>query len=273
MKVLTRYDLAAGGGDAIKKRFLEENRNRRHLTPMSYAVVSRALYEMEIGTGHSDAELKQRIAEKFKINPKTLERWWALLGLPIELQSLIERKELPQQLGLELLDYAEPQEIQELVELARSSPAEVVKQHARQIVNERKPAKPRKEMPPDHVLQQFLESGLDMAVQYEAIAKIVRRDLGERKQMLYCLRRLKYAELVVPLMLDIVTKSERLEADELDFRPTVGRSTIADVLKGPDLLEDVGRASQLMPKRTLPPLKLRPAKKLLPLKLRKQPAA
>jgi hypothetical protein len=78
-EVVVRYDLAADGGDAIKKRFLEENRNRRHLTPMAYAKVSRDIYDAEVGTNYSDADLKQRIAEKFKVDTRTLERWWALL--------------------------------------------------------------------------------------------------------------------------------------------------------------------------------------------------
>lgn len=274
-EVLVRYDLAANGEDAIKKRFLEENRNRRHLTPMAYAKVSRDIYDSKVGSNQSYADLKQQIAEKFKVDPRTLERWWALLDLPAELHSLIERKQLPQQLGQQLLDYAESQEIQELVELARSGSPDEVKRRARGIVKLRIPPKPRKEKPPKDVLRQWSELSLDMTIHYEAIAELVRQDLGERQKMLYYFRRLKQADLVVQQLLAIVNKSDRLEADELEYRPAIGRRTIPEFMQKTKLDSPPGLDSKAQPPsmRSPPPLQLKPAKKPPPLKLQKRPPA
>ena len=49
---------------------------------MAFAAVSRGLYELEIGTRKSDEELKQQIAQQYRVSTKTLDRWWALLDLP-----------------------------------------------------------------------------------------------------------------------------------------------------------------------------------------------
>lgn len=274
-EVVVRYDLAAEGADAIKRRFLEENRNRRHLTPMAFAAVSRGLYELEIGTRQSDEELKQQIALQYRVSTKTLDRWWALLDLPIELQCLIERKELPQQLGQQLLDYVEPKEIQELVELARSGSPEEVKRRAREIVKERLPVKPRKEKSPEDILMQWLELSFDMTIHYEEIEEILRQNLGELKQILYYYRRARQAELAVQRVLDIVKKNDRLDSDDLEYRPTLGRSSIEDFVeaRGADSSGAADSIAQPSAKRTLPPLKLKPAKKLPPLKLQKRPPA
>jgi hypothetical protein len=179
--------------------------------------------------------------------------------LPSELYALIERKELPQQLGQQLLDYAKPEEIQELVKLARSSSPGEVKRRAREIVEERMPPKPLKEKPPEKVFSQFLEICLDMYTDYEAIAELVRQDLGERQQMLLYLRRFKQAEFVAQLLLSIVETSDRLEPDELEYQPSLRRISFKEFLAARriSLTPDTGPAAQPEAKQSLPPLKLR----------------
>jgi hypothetical protein len=196
------------------------------------------------------------------------------LDLPIELLSLVECKKLTQQLGQQLLDYAEPTEMQELVELARSGPPEAVKIRAREVVKGRIPPKALKEMRPDQVLQEFLEISVDMTIHYDAIAEIVRRDLGNREQMIFYHRRLKEAELGVRVLLSIIEASDRLTADDLAFhRPTLGRGSLEGVLQAMRAIcsDDAALNPQAEPKPKLPPLKLTPAKKLPPLKLQKRP--
>jgi hypothetical protein len=285
MEVVVRYDLAAEGPEAIKRRFLEENLNRRHLTPMAFAAVSRGLYELGIGTNQSDEQLKQQIAQQYRVITKTLERWWALLDLPIELQSLIERKQLPQGLGQQLLDYAEPQEIEELVELIRSGSPEEVERRARELLKPRIPDKSPKERPPEEIFVEFLESSVATLAEYEAIEDLVRRKLGDYGQMRRWLWQLRKAEFVVQRLLELVKTSDRLTPDDLEFLPTLGRSSIQELKtrKAASLAAD-GPTAQPKPKRTLvpvklvaaknlPPLKLTPAKKLPQLKLKKRPPA
>lgn len=230
VEVLVRYDLAAQGEDAVEHRLVEANLDRRHLTPIEFARTSKALLERCSDGKTKMNRLLESIARKFGVSRITLERSWSLLDLPIELQRIVDRKELSRQLGQQLLDFATPDEIEELRQVAVEGGS--VKKRAKQILYGRLPAKGRKPPTPEQALKAFETAIVDFFCCYDSIAQHVRSNLQEREVMVALLGRLRLAELAVPLLLEIVCQSPKLEQDVINLRPTLERQPIDVALAG-----------------------------------------
>lgn len=255
MEMYVRYDLAARGEDAIEHRLIEANANRRHQSQMEIARCTLAMYKLEGGNSErSKAELKESIAARFDKSPKTLERLWPLLELPIELQRLVDRKKIPLGLAHQILDFATAEEIEIM---RRKTVAGIpIKDFARQLLRDRIPPTPTKEPPPAATLERFLDASLRAASQHNEICDLLRNNLRGRRLMLRCLTPLRVLKLMVPEWLEIALQSDRLVQEDLERPVTLGK-----------------RTEKVNEKKPTPPLKLRPAKPLPPLKLVKPPAA
>ncbi|QDU29426.1 hypothetical protein ETAA8_45360 [Anatilimnocola aggregata] len=265
VEVLVRYDLAAQGKQAIERRLLEANLNRRQLTVMEFARVTKAMHETEARTiPLSNAKLLNSIAGKFNVSRKTLERSWALLELPIELQRLVDNKRLTQQLAQQILDYATPAETEELRQL--SIQGGNVKKRAQKLLQSRLPNQGRKPPSPTELLEQFLESSHGVAYYFGVIVQLIQENIGERPEMLKYLAGLRRAELIVPRLLDIVTHSAKLDPDDIAERPTLGKKSMAEIVTEMATALDAARYP-----KTTQPAQSPPAEKPL-LILKRNPA-
>jgi len=91
--VLVRYDLADASRNQVEREFLEDNLYRRQLDPLAKARVALRLAEMErqVGPGETSAEregdLRDRVGKAIGMSGRNLDRYWALLKAPAEVQA------------------------------------------------------------------------------------------------------------------------------------------------------------------------------------------
>ncbi|WP_425613657.1 ParB/RepB/Spo0J family partition protein [Anatilimnocola sp. NA78] len=170
VQVKVRYDLAALGEVAIERRLLQANLNRRHLTVTEFARVTFNEFQLRKPTKGEQLKLKRSIAEQYNINVKTLERIWRLLDLPLELQRLVDVKKLKQRVALALLNYATPDEIEELRVLAvKEGP---VGRQADRLVATREPEKLRK-IDPRKILNSSAIAAADIHLHLAKLAEFI----------------------------------------------------------------------------------------------------
>ena len=103
-----REDLEAEGDAAVERRLIEDNLNRRQLSPLARARSVLGLYELEKGRSKADLspgekdDARDRIGKLIGMSGKNLERYWAILKMPTEIQMAVERG-LPMTLALKLV--------------------------------------------------------------------------------------------------------------------------------------------------------------------------
>lgn len=167
VQVKVRYDLAALGEEAIERRLLQANLNRRQLTVTEFARVSFNEYQLGKAKKGQQLKLKRSIAEQFNISPKTLERIWRLLKLPLELQRLVDVKKLKMRVALALLKYATPDEIEELRKLAVEGGP--VGRRANKLIARREPLRLRK-IDPRKILNTSVLTAADLHLHLPKLA-------------------------------------------------------------------------------------------------------
>ena len=127
-----RDDLEKAGDVAIDKRLIEDNLNRRQMTPLAVARCYLHLREMERDgwNAREDAEgdLRDHLADRFNLSGRQLDRYAKMLDAPIEIQRAFERGELGQNqvLAVVKLDADEQHEIAKCIEDGEA-PVDVVK--------------------------------------------------------------------------------------------------------------------------------------------------
>jgi ParB/RepB/Spo0J family partition protein len=133
-------DLAKQGAAAIEARLIEDNLHRRQLSKLAIARCYLALKEaaLENGDDREDAkeDLRDHLAERFKMSGKQLERYVKMLDAPIPVQLAFEGGELSQKevLAVVELDSDRQQQIAEQIE-GGEVPKEVVKPHVQRQRN------------------------------------------------------------------------------------------------------------------------------------------
>ncbi|WP_145098490.1 ParB/RepB/Spo0J family partition protein [Anatilimnocola aggregata] len=265
IEVKVRYDLDSQGDAAIKVRLIEANLNRRHLPPLEELGLT---IEAQRGRGEEveKDKLLKEVGERRNVKRVTMERYWDLMALPLELRRLVDRKKLSQQVGQAILDHATEAETEELRQLAISGGN--VKKRARELLEARLPEKQRQPPTPEEALDRFLVASLDVAVYFKPIKRFIEENIGDRLKVFTWFRRSKDAELVVPLLMSLISRSPRLDAEDREYRPTLGKQSLTDVIAKVAAAHKAARNAEIEE-----PASLRPAKKLPPLILPKNPAA
>ena len=267
LEVIVRHDLVAEGEPAVERRLIQANHNRRHLTPLEFARISKAMAALGGESTFGGAASIDEIAKQFNVSRRTLERAQALLDLPLELQREVDKKKLTRQLAQQLLSFASAEEIEALRQLAVNGGN--VKQRARKLLAGRIPPHVRKPPPPAEVLERFLNASVDLYCCFADVSQLIQANLPDRAPTLLAMRRLRYAELIVPILLERVTSSSRLDAEEIEARPTLKRESLdAQIAKIAAKLKGIPAKNQPTKKLILPLVAAKPR-----LQLRKVPAA
>ncbi len=129
-----RYDLAKQGDDAVERRLIAANFNRRQLGPLDKARCYRRLLELERNkprrNGELRGELRDYLAKQFGFSGRNLERWAKLLDTPLEIQRAVTEKKLKLEVGVDVAGL--PKQTQE--EIARAirkgvEPRQAVAEH------------------------------------------------------------------------------------------------------------------------------------------------
>jgi len=92
-----RDDLVAQGDEAVERRFIESNFNRRQLTPLEQARCYRKLKQMQktkYGQPNVSGELRDYLAKQFDMSGRNMDRWEKLLNAPREVQDAVGQKKL-----------------------------------------------------------------------------------------------------------------------------------------------------------------------------------
>lgn len=104
-----RTDLEADGPDAVKRRLLEANLNRRQLGMIEQAkhyqellLIERKRESRFADHGDVKGNLRDLVAERFGVSGRTLDRWLLLLTLPVAIQQAVEGERLALTLALKL---------------------------------------------------------------------------------------------------------------------------------------------------------------------------
>jgi len=100
IEVIVRTDLESQGCDAIERRLIEDNLNRRHLDPLSVARCLKALdslYKPDPDPVKRQArpDLLDAICQQLQMSPKNASRYLHLLKAPLAVQYAFSRGELP----------------------------------------------------------------------------------------------------------------------------------------------------------------------------------
>lgn len=97
---VVRDDLATAGDDAVEARFVEDNFNRRQLSPLARARCIQRLMELEQGVAQGGLDwvkkedLKQRIATRMGLSPRSVDRYLLVLKAPTSVQMAFDRGDL-----------------------------------------------------------------------------------------------------------------------------------------------------------------------------------
>ena len=127
-----REDLARKGDAAVEARLVEDNLNRRQMTPLGVArcYLHLKILERDGWNAREDAEgdLRDHLADRFNLSGRQLDRYAKMLAAPLIVQHAFERNELTQSqvLAVSKLETDAQQEIAECIENGEA-PSDVVK--------------------------------------------------------------------------------------------------------------------------------------------------
>lgn len=112
-----RVDLEQRGERDVEARLIEDNLNRRQLSPLGVARCYVRLKALERDGWHASedarGDLRDHLAARFRVDGRTLDRYARMLDAPIEVQHAFERGDLTQSqvLAVVRLDAEQQQEI------------------------------------------------------------------------------------------------------------------------------------------------------------------
>ena len=92
---IVRDDLAAAGAEAVERRLIEDNLNRRQLTELDIARLYRGLKEQRRvkRSRNGKGDWRDSIAKRFNVSGRTLERWAQVLDTdPAVQQAVSDRR-------------------------------------------------------------------------------------------------------------------------------------------------------------------------------------
>jgi len=139
-----RHDLEKAGPDAVERRFIEANFNRRQLGPLDKARCYRRLKELERGgrcNGTVKGDLRDYLAGQFGLSGRSLDRWERLLDTPIEVQNVVSAKKLPLLVGGKVADLPKGVQQQIAAEIRNGAePKKAVASHLPKATTTRSPA-------------------------------------------------------------------------------------------------------------------------------------
>jgi hypothetical protein len=98
--VLVRYDLANSDAETIENEFLRDNANRRQLDQLSRARVAKRLFELQKVRARGKLlsfeveKARAHVGRIVGLSGKTLQRLWAVLSTPKEVQDAFRAKKL-----------------------------------------------------------------------------------------------------------------------------------------------------------------------------------
>lgn len=118
-EILVRYDLADATANTIELEFLNDNDQRRHLSPLDKARVVLRRYELQVDRQLSafreeDArDVCRQIAERLEMSEKNARRYYRVLQCPLPVQESFEqgRLSLQQAANVALLERAKQREL------------------------------------------------------------------------------------------------------------------------------------------------------------------
>jgi hypothetical protein len=94
-----RDDLAKAGDEAVERRLIEDNFNRRQLGRLEIGRCYKRLRDLERGNGrrtwNGQGELCNFLAKRFDLSGRTLDRYAKILDAPLEIQRAFEADKLP----------------------------------------------------------------------------------------------------------------------------------------------------------------------------------
>jgi len=97
--VIVRTDLEGQGSDAIERRLIEDNLNRRQLSGLAKARCIKALHdlietELDSTNWQPRGELKEIIAKRLSLSSREVSRYLLVLETPIAVQNAFDEKKL-----------------------------------------------------------------------------------------------------------------------------------------------------------------------------------
>jgi hypothetical protein len=98
---LVRYDLVIADDATIEREFLEDNQNRRQLTPLAKARNAIRLYEIANGKPRGSMlkgrreEVREIVSKALRMSGRNLNRYLLVLNAPLEIQDALESNQLP----------------------------------------------------------------------------------------------------------------------------------------------------------------------------------
>ena len=128
-----RDDLERKGEKAAEERLINDNLNRRQLSPLAVARCYVRLKEMKRDGYYADedaeGDLRDHLAERFGVDGRTLDRYARMLKVPVVVQYAFERGSLTQSQVLAVVGL-EPDQQQEIAECIENGelPSDVVQQ-------------------------------------------------------------------------------------------------------------------------------------------------
>jgi ParB family chromosome partitioning protein len=135
INVWVRYDLAADPA-AAERRLIEDNLNRRQLTPLELAACYRRLKEMaQYDPGgplldYERGELRDRIGKRLGKSGRTLDRYLRALDTPQEVRAAVAADKLAVTVAEQVAGLGEEQQAEIAKQLrAGGEPREVVRRH------------------------------------------------------------------------------------------------------------------------------------------------
>lgn len=117
VEVIVRSDLGGRNSQAAARRFFQCNLSRRHFTRLEKARVFQSL--MEYSPSGKDrrgmGNIRDEIGRILGMSGRNLERWLMVLGLPPEIGTAVERRELPLARAVELASTHTPTHFSDVV--------------------------------------------------------------------------------------------------------------------------------------------------------------
>lgn len=131
-----RKDLESQGEDAVERRLLEDNVNRKQNDPLRMARAYKRLKQLDGSRPEQvRGDLRDILAKQFGVAGRTLDRWVELLDAPLVIQEAVITKQLRRELGCKVAGFSA--QIQQEV-VARISDGEAPRAVVAEYVEEQK---------------------------------------------------------------------------------------------------------------------------------------
>ena len=128
-EVIVRHDLAAAGPAAIEEALIVDNLDRRQMTPLEIArcyVALKQTAQLQPSEGDNTGDIRDRLAARFGLSGRTLDRLARVLQTPVAVQNAVARNELPLTQAERIAGLAQHEQAAIATRIAAREPAKAV---------------------------------------------------------------------------------------------------------------------------------------------------